>query len=70
MDDMLTDEQQEIKNLRERLKNLANQKSSLQLVSDILTDFASVRGLENMMQKAIFTMMEAIGGSNRWWNRH
>ncbi|WP_051148520.1 hybrid sensor histidine kinase/response regulator [Desulfospira joergensenii] len=54
----------QIKELRERLKILASQKSRLQIVSDILTELASVRGLENMVKKAILTIMEAIGGAN------
>ena len=56
--------EKENKRLKERLSRLAADKSRFQLVSSILTDIAAVQGLENIVLKAVNSIMNALGGMN------
>ncbi|MBI9105075.1 MAG: PAS domain S-box protein [Spirochaetales bacterium] len=54
----------EVLKLTQRLQILAREKSHYQMASEILTNIAQKQGLEETARQAVFTIMNALGGSN------
>ncbi|NWF38521.1 PAS domain S-box protein [Mariprofundus sp. NF] len=54
----------EIKELQERAKKLAMEKSYLQLVQQMITSIGESSGLENVIQSMLTNTMNVVGGSN------
>jgi len=54
----------ETKRLRERLRRLANDKASLQLIIHMIGQITPMAGLENLVTKMLSTIVDGIGGTN------
>jgi len=55
---------QDLNQLHERVRRLAREKSTLQLVNDLMNDLSAESGLEQTLDKIVGLILENIGGSN------
>ena len=54
----------ELERLKKRADDLAREKSRYRMITDILGELASARGLDEVVARALSTMMNTWGGSN------
>ena len=64
MADMISIPREELDRLQERTRRLAQEKSYLQLVSDLMNSVTTVPGLENTVETIVRLILDNIGGSN------
>ncbi len=64
MPEMITVPRDKFENLQERVKKLANDKSYLQLISNMMQKISAVSGLENTIEALLRIVLNCIGGTN------
>lgn len=64
MAEMITIPKENLARLEERIRNLALEKSNLQLVNDLMSRLSAVPGLENTTEAIVRLILDNIGGSN------
>ena len=62
MTDMITIPKGELESLKERVRNLAREKSYLQVAAELLNRLSGVPGLENVVESILHLVLETIGG--------
>ncbi len=62
MTELVTIPRDELESLRERLRSLTREKSSLQMASELMSRLSGVPGLEHVVEKILQLVLESIGG--------
>ncbi|MBA4374353.1 MAG: hypothetical protein C0402_15990 [Thermodesulfovibrio sp.] len=64
MSEMISISADTLKNLEERVKKLAGEKSHLQLINHMLGKLSEAPGLDNTIENMLKTILDSVGGTN------